>query len=61
MERNDNILIISKYRPTFMLISESLSCVDVLVLIPIHELDIASPSGSNVALDYLFFKRYSIR
>ena len=37
----------------YMLISESLSnVVDILVLISIHELDIASPTGSNVTLDY---------
>ena len=38
-----------------MLISESLSyVVDVMVPIPIHELDIASPTGSNVTLGYSF-------
>ena len=31
-----------------MLISESVYAVDVLVLISMHEINIASPSGSNV-------------
>ena len=49
-----------------MLIYESLSHVeDVLIIISSHELDIASPSGSNMSLDYSshYYKlfEYSIR
>ena len=41
------------YYGTYMLISKSISYVeDVLVLIFIYELDIASPTGTNMKLDY---------
>ena len=59
LERNANILIISKYRRTCnTLISEMLSYVtdDVLILISIHELDITSPTGSNVTRLSIFLE-----
>ena len=46
LKRNTNMLIISKYCRNYMLISESLSYVVVLLIpISIHELDIASPTS----------------
>ena len=50
LERNAIILILSTY---YMLISNNLSnVIYVLVLISIHELDMAPPHGLNVILDY---------